>query len=334
MGFQQRMAGEEAQRMRSAPQAVFPILAAALILGFNPVAMKLIYALPAGVSPFQFIASRTAWCLVMYAVVAFAFRPSIPISHLDWWKFALLGLCYGPGVGGLLPLGVSLTSATHTVLLYALGPPLTAALGALLLHEALPRVKAIAMIVGVAGAVTVALGGSREHASSLIGDLLVTGMVIATAVQTLVLRRLKGNYSPLFIAALYGMIGSIILLTITLPLGGARYIALPLRIGVTGELLFFGEIVIGVSLLAQMFQSLALHTLKAGMVSALVRYGALLTGTISASFLLGENASAAELVGGLLLASSVGLSLVPNSRISWAESKLQPYMHPDFHPLH
>jgi drug/metabolite transporter (DMT)-like permease len=320
--------------MRSALPAVLAVLATALILGFNPVAMKLLYALPAGMGPFQFIASRAAWCLVMYAVVAFAFRPSMPVHHSDWGKFALLGLCYGPGVGGLLPLGVSRTSATHTVFLYALGPPLTAALGALLLREALPRVKALAMILGVTGAVTVALGGFRGHASSLLGDLLVTGMVMATAVQTLVLRRIKGDYSPLFIAASYGMIGSIMLLAITLPLGGARYIGLPLRIDVPGELLFFGEIVIGVSLLAQMFQSRALHTLKAGMVSALVRYGALLTGTISAFFLLGENASSTELVGGLLLAISVGLTLVPDGRLSWAQSKLQPHLHPDFHPLH
>lgn len=320
--------------MRSAQQAVFAVLAAALILGFNPVAMKLIYALPAGMSPFQFIASRAAWCLVMYAVVAFAFRPSTPIHHSDRWKFALLGLCYGPGVGGLLPLGVSLTSATHTVLLYALGPPLTAALGALLLREALSQVKAIAMVVGVAGAVTVALGGSRAQPSSLLGDLLVTGMLIATAVQTLVLRRIKGDYSSLFIAALYGMIGSIILLVITLPLGGARSISLPLRTGVTGKLLFFGEIVIAVSLLAQMFQSLALRTLKAGIVSALVRYGALLTGTITAFFLLGESTSSTELIGGLLLAISVGLTLLPDSRLSWGQSCGRSFVHPDFHPLH
>ena len=110
--------------MRSAPQAVLAVLATALILGFNPVAMKLLYALPAGMGPFQFIASRAAWCLVMYAVIAFAFRPSTPIHYSDRWKFALLGLCYGPGISGLLPVGVSLTSATHTVLLYALGPPL------------------------------------------------------------------------------------------------------------------------------------------------------------------------------------------------------------------
>lgn len=105
--------------------------------------------------------------------------------------------------------------------------------------------------------------------------------------------------------------------------------ALPLRIDVPGELLFFGEIVIGVSLLAQMFQSRALHTLKAGMVSALIRYGALLTGTISAFFLLGENACSTELAGGLLLAISVGLTLVPDGRLSWAQSKLQPQLHPD-----
>jgi drug/metabolite transporter (DMT)-like permease len=159
-------------------------------------------------------------------------------------------------------------------------------------------------------------------------------MVIATAVQTLVLRRIKGDYSPLFIAALYGTIGSMMLLAVTLPLGGARYIALPLRLGVVGELLFFGEIVIAVSLLAQMFQTLALHTLKAGMVSALVRYGALLTGTISAFFLLGENASSTEILGGLLLAISVGLTLIPDGRLSRTQSNVQPHLHPDFHPMH
>ena len=159
-------------------------------------------------------------------------------------------------------------------------------------------------------------------------------MVIATAVQTLVLRRIRDDYSPLFIAALYGMIGSIMLLTITLPLGGAQYFVLPLRMDAVGKLLFFAEIVIGVSLLAQMFQSLALHTLKAGVVSALVRYGALLTGTISAFLLLGENASSSEFIGGLLLAISVALTLVPDGSLRLAQTNVQPHLHPDFHPLH
>jgi drug/metabolite transporter (DMT)-like permease len=319
--------------MRSALSAVLAVAAASLILGFNPVATKLIYALPVGMGAWQFIASRPAWCLILYAVVAFAFRPPTPIARGDWWKFAVLGLCYGPGTGGLLPLGVSLTSATHTVLLYALGPPLTATLGALLLREALPWVKGVAMAIGVAGAVLLAFGGAHGSASSVIGDLLVTGMVISTAVQTLVLRRITGDYSPFFIASTYGLIGSVMLLSVTLPLGGAKYILLPLQLGAVGQLLFFGEIVVGVSLLAQMLQSLGLHTLNAAVVSAIVRYGALLTGSITAIVLLGEMTSLTEWLGGVLLASSVALTLVPVDRLRLPQRYAHPHLHPDYHPL-
>jgi drug/metabolite transporter (DMT)-like permease len=319
--------------MRSLAPAVLAVVAASLILGFNPVATKLIYALPVGMGAWQFIASRPAWCLILYAVVAFVFRPRARIVRNDWWKFALLGLCYGPGTGGLLPLGISLTSATHTVLLYALGPPLTATLGALLLREALPWVKGVAMAIGVAGAVILAFGGSHASTSSLIGDLLVTGMVISTAVQTLVLRRMSGAYSAFFIASMYGLIGSVMLLCVTLPLGGARYILLPLQMGAVGQLLFFGEIVVGVSLLAQIFQSLALHTLKASFVSAIVRYGALLTGSVTAVVVLGEATSLTEWAGGLLLASSVALTLVPAGRLTVPHRYRHPHLNPDYHPL-
>jgi drug/metabolite transporter (DMT)-like permease len=317
---------------RSVASAYFAVLAAAAILGFNPVATKLIYHLPGGLEAWQFVSSRPAWCLPLYVALAFAFRPRGSVAHADLWKFVVLGLCYGPGTGGLLPMGLSLTSASHAVLLFALGPPLTAALGAIVLRESLPPLKIVAIVLGIAGAVVVTFARAHAHPSSLEGDLLVTGMVVATAVQALLLRRIAGAYSPFFIAAIYGAIGSVMLLGVTLPLGGWQYVMLPLHVGGVGAWLFFGEIVIGVSILAQALQSLALHTLKAALVSALLRYGALLVGTAAAFFMLRERLTIAEIAGGVLLAASVAFTLLPDGRPKVRH--LMPQHDPDFHPLH
>lgn len=317
--------------MRSASLAYLAVFATSLILGFNPVATKLLYALPIGFGPFAFISARPFWCLFMYAAVALAFRPRTAVARSDWARFALIGACYGPGTGGLLPLGVSFTSATHAVFLFALGPPLTGALAALVLRESLSAPKIAGIAVGVAGAAVVALTGSAGHPSSLLGDVLVIGMVISTAVQTVTLRTLQGHYSAFFIASCYGALGSVMLLAVTLPLGGARYLAAPLHLGTLGTVVFFGEIVIGVSLLSQMFQSFALHALKAALVSALVRYGALLAGTVTAYYLLAERTSVAEIGGGALLALSVALCLIPDGRVHLRRWRL--HRHPDYHPV-
>lgn len=313
----------------AAPLAVGSALAAGVILGFNPVATKMLYHL--GMSPAEFLVARPLWTLGLFAVVAIALRPRA-FARSDGWKFLVLGLCYGPGIAGLLPLGLSKTSATHAVLLYSLGPPLTAALGALLLREPLSRLKTSGMLAGVAGAAIVAFGGAHAHKDSLIGDALVMGMVLATAIQALVLRRIDGTYKPLFMAAFYGAIGSVMLLGLTLPLAGARSVAAPLHLGTSGALLFFGEIVVGVSLLAQAFQTLALRSLTAGLVSALLRYGSLLVGVVLAIVALRERVMWNELAGGVLLAISVALTLLPEHRKS-AKPTL-PHAHPDFHPMH
>jgi drug/metabolite transporter (DMT)-like permease len=297
---------------RSSSSAYLAVLAAAAILGFNPVATKVIYNLPVGLGPFQFVSSRPAWCLPLYLAIAFLVWPRGGVQRSDIWKFVVLGLCYGPGTGGLLPFGLSTTSASHAVLLFALGPPLTAALGALALRESLSPLKIVAIVLGIAGALAVTFARGHGNPSSLTGDLLVTGMVVATSVQALVLRRISGTYSPFFVAGTYGAIGSIMLLGVTLPLGGWRYVTLPLHIGSVGAWLYFGEIVFAVSVLAQTFQTIALHSLKAALVSALLRYGALLTGTIAAFFILSERLVLSEIVGGVLLAASVAFTLLPD----------------------
>ena len=317
--------------MRSAPLAYLAVFSTSIILGFNPVATKLLYALPIGFGPFAFISARPFWCLLMYGAIAFAFRPREPVARSDWWRFALIAVCYGPGTGGLLPLGVSLTSATHTVFLYALGPPLTAGLAALFLRESISVLKLVGIAVGISGATIVAVAGSAGNPSSVLGDVLVLGMVVSTAVQTLGLRTMKGHYSAFFIASTYGAMGSLMLLAVTVPLGGARYFGAPLQMGPAGSLLFFGEIIIGVSLLSQMFQSFALHSLKAGLVSALVRYGALLAGAVTAYFLLSERLSLEEFCGGALLALSLAFCLLPDGRVHVPHLVL--HRHPDFHPV-
>ena len=314
---------------KNEPVAIGAVLGAAVILGFNPVATKMLYQL--GMAPIDFISSRPLWCLGLYLLVAFAFRPRA-IERADAWKFALLGVCYGPGTGGLLPLGLAKTSAAHAVILFALGPPLTAGLGALLLRESLSRLKIFAMVFGIGGAAIVAFGKTNGHPDSLLGDGLVLGMVLATAIQCLVLRRITGSYSPLFMASLYGAIGSLMLLAITIPIEGLRFVAVPLQIGTLGALLFFGEIVVGVSLLAQALQSFALHALKAGLVSAILRYAALAVGVALAVLLLREKVTLSEIAGGILLAVSVALTLIPDERSTAHTGRA--HTHPDFHPMH
>ncbi|MGH3145830.1 MAG: DMT family transporter [Rubrobacter sp.] len=174
------------------------LLLAVLFLGTNPVAVK--YAV-GQIPPLPFVALRFTLAGLLLLGLARILSPKSLPNRRDLVSMAWVGLV-GVGMNNVaFTLGVSMTTASETALIYAAVPIWGMLLGAFLGLERPTRGGVFGVLVAIAG-VCVVVGGGFGGGSSLLGNLLV---VVATAcwgsyaVLSLSLLR---KYSPLVVASL------------------------------------------------------------------------------------------------------------------------------------
>jgi drug/metabolite transporter (DMT)-like permease len=145
--------------------------------------------------PFLLIALRfaasavTLWLVIVLSGRAARLRQVRPAQ-------VMLGLVEPFTVGALLVLGVSLTSASHVVLLWALMPVTSTILGQLVMKERPSGAVVWGAALAIAGSVVLVLGGPMT-AGSLLGDaLVVVGVLIASLNQILVRRIAMSGADP------------------------------------------------------------------------------------------------------------------------------------------
>ncbi len=292
--------------------AYLAIFSAVVFWGGNAIASKILYR-PGGAhfdAPALFVA-RAVWSLPLFFLMAVLARPKRLPSRNDWLLLIGIGLAFGPGACGFLALAAQYTSGAHVVLLISLTPPVTAVLGALLLRERVDAIRIGALALGIAGAVLLTVTRSATG-STAFGDLLELVQVVSFALTFVLTRALGKRFSAFFVSGTYGAIGMGALVLFGLAtgrLGGA--IALTLVPDATTLWLFFGEIVIGLSIYAQTAQTFALRYLGAGTSSIIGSYGTLVVGVIGAIALLHERIAPSGYVAGVMLAVALALVLVP-----------------------
>ena len=120
------------------------------------------------------------------------------------------------------------TSAGHAVLLLSLFPPLAAVLASVFLRERLTVLRAVAILIGVVGAVILTLSKSGAG-SSLAGDAMIGGLILTWAFLTLGIRKLDTTYPALFVVGVFGTIGCLLLTGIGLVAGRIDAIFIPLN---------------------------------------------------------------------------------------------------------
>ncbi len=136
---------------------------------------------------------------------------------------ALLGVVLNQG---FFLLGLSRTSAIHTVLLVATIPAFSYAAGVVLGREALLRGKVLGIALAFAGvAVLLAardLGGAVGPQASLLGDLLVAANSLSYGVYLVVSRPLARTYQPTTVVAWIFTFGVVVFvpLALAVPVAG------------------------------------------------------------------------------------------------------------------
>jgi drug/metabolite transporter (DMT)-like permease len=174
------------------------LLLAVLFLGTNPVAVKFAVG---EVPPLPFVALRfTLAGLLLLGLVRVLSREDLP-ERKDLASMVGVGLL-GVGLNNVaFTLGVSLTTASETALIYAAVPIWGMLLGSFLGLERPTRGSVIGVAVAIVGVVVV-VGGGLGGASSLPGDLLVVLATVCWGSYAVLSLPLLRKYPPLVVASL------------------------------------------------------------------------------------------------------------------------------------
>jgi drug/metabolite transporter (DMT)-like permease len=220
-------------------------------------------------------------------------------------RAALLGFIALPVNQGLFLTGLSLSSAAHAAILYALTPALVLVGARLFLGERITPPKAAGVAVAFVGvAVVLFERGLAAETGPLVGDLLVLGAVVAWAAYTILTRPLTREYGAVTGTGWAMIAGA----AMTLPLGPIRatHLAQLGGLSATGWL-GVAYLVAITSVVSYLLWSYALKRLEAARVAVFTNLQPVATALLS-WLILGERIGLASAVGGTLVILGVTAS--------------------------
>lgn len=214
----------------------------------------------------------------------------------------------------LIYAALQFTSATNVSVLEAAIPAVTAVLSVVALRERLRLLQRIGVAVSLCGAVSVVMDGNILAVGSVDwneGDGIMVGAVLCWAVYSVTVRRYMGHF-PEFGALLVMTALSVLILC---PLVVAEWVVVG-RIPLDTGPHWWGLLYLGVfpSVVALAFYNRAVATIGASQASAFLNF--LPVATMGGAYiLLGEEISAAQIVGATLVMAGVFLTLRAPSRL-------------------
>ena len=190
------------------------LLLAVLLLGTNFVAVKIIVS---EIPPLPFVAMRFTLAGLLLLIFVHLLEPGGGVGRRDLLAMAGVGLV---GVGmnnGLFTIGIGLTSASETALIYAT-PPLWGMLLGFMLGFERPKLRGIAGVgLALLGVFVVVYEGLGEGRTSLIGDLFIVGGAACWGSYAVLALPLLRRYSPLVVAAYTMLFGGLAAVPLALP---------------------------------------------------------------------------------------------------------------------
>jgi drug/metabolite transporter (DMT)-like permease len=174
------------------------LLLAVLFLGSNFVAVKYTVG---EVPPLPFVAARfTLAGLVALALVR-ALEPGGEPGRRDLLAMAGVGVLGVGAINVAVTLGVSMTTASDTALIFASVPVWGMILGSVLGLERPTRGGVLGVVVAIAGVGVVVGGGLGGSGTNLVGNLLVIAATVCWGSYAVLSLSLLERHSPLAVAA-------------------------------------------------------------------------------------------------------------------------------------
>jgi len=284
---------------RTATLTEASLLLAVFFLGTNFVAVK--YAV-GGIPPLPFVALRFTLAGLLLLGLVLILSPECWPGRRDLVHMAGVGVV-GVGMNNVaFTLGVSMTTASETALIYAAVPIWGMILGSLIGLERPTRGGIVGVVVAIAGVcVVVGFGGGGE--SSLIGDSLVVVATVCWGSYAVLSLPLLRKHPPLVVASLTMLFAGLATIPVAVPgLWGADW-------GEVGAGPWAAFAYSTVLVAAFGFWAWQRGISGVGANRALVyQYLINLVGVASGVLLLGEDLTATKILGGAVILLGVYLA--------------------------
>lgn len=271
-----------------------------LFFGTNFVAVKYVVDF---VPPLPFAAVRFT---VAGTILWLILRVAEPRSRIPWK--ALLPV-FGLGIVGItltqsvFTIGVSLTTAANTALIYSTAPVWGILLGFFLALES-PRLSGvIGVVLCLAGVTAIVYGGLEFNGTSLAGDVLILCAAVFWGSYTVLSLPLLRRHSPLAVATYSILLGGLAIFPFSL-LGPGQLDAAAIDASVWGAALYSTILSSGFG-----FAAWQRGVSQVGANRVLIyQYLVALIGVSAGILLLGENFSLQQAVGATVVLAGVYLA--------------------------
>lgn len=177
--------------------AVLALFGAAFVWGIGPVITK--QGLQ-DVPPFSLAFLRNVLALIFLFPFALV-KGLLKVKRADLANVLLVGL-FGSGLNGIFFFaGLSRTSATASIAIFATVPLVNAIAASLILKEKPAMVRVLGVIIGFLGSFLIALGpiflGQTSIEGDVLGNFLVVGSVFSWVAYIIGSKKLLDKYSPI-----------------------------------------------------------------------------------------------------------------------------------------
>lgn len=284
---------------------IFAILAAvgaSAIYGLNHTVAKGV--MPEFVDPFAVVLMRVAGAAAIFWIISL-FTPSEKIARKDLGRLflsALTGMCLNML---FFFKGLTLSSPINSSVIVTLSPVFVLLLSAFFLREKITKLKSIGIAIGMAGALALVLFNSEAAAYAPnipLGNTFFLVNALSYGVYLIVSKPLTSKYSPITLLKWLFTIGVVINLPVTIgEFSTVQWSALPFD-----AIWRLGFIVIGVTVLTNLFNIYALRRLKASTLGVFI-YLQPLIGIVYAVSIGADAMTSIKLMAGSLVFTGVYL---------------------------
>jgi drug/metabolite transporter (DMT)-like permease len=233
-------------------------------------------------------------------------QTKMDLKRLPYTRLALMGLLGVTLFFAFQNLALKYTTASSASLILSSIPAVTAVVSSIMLNEKISRMRNMSIGVSILGVFLIILGGPESTLSlggGMLGDLLILLCAFLWACYTVIGRSLSGRLPYLTITLLSTAFGTLFLG----PLSLYEYLTYgPMKISqpTVYALLFLGLVASGFAFLLYNF---AVSRLEASEAAIYVNLSPVIT-VCAANIILDETLSVLQLVGGIVVLSSLYLA--------------------------
>jgi drug/metabolite transporter (DMT)-like permease len=156
-----------------------------------------------GLDPLNFLTYRFGLSTFAGIIIFLIFGSHFPKSLKTWILVAIYSLITSSVTLGLLFWGLNDTTVTETSIISVVGPLITAAGGAIFLHDHITKTEKVGMGVAILGMLLTIVGPLADGGkafSSFTGNLLILAYLLTNAVSVVLLKiLLRHNIRPMFL---------------------------------------------------------------------------------------------------------------------------------------